>query len=129
MGLQQEDKPGMNPALIFGWLPVIGVVIGLTRARFPRVPLIAAAVLVALYAAYVASTGIYASTCWDCSSSISGSRGDAWQVGAFFLGIMLAITLAGVWLGARLTGSLGRLFAAARELRDATRSDGKHADV
>jgi hypothetical protein len=91
--------------------------------------LIAAAVLVALYGVYALSTGIYASTCWDCASSISGSRGEAWQVGVFFLGIMLAITLAGVWLGARLSGTLGRLVSAARELRDATRSDGKHADV
>ena len=43
----------MNPAFIFGWLPLIGVVIGLARARFPRLPLIATGVLVVLYAAYV----------------------------------------------------------------------------
>jgi hypothetical protein len=118
----------MNPALVLLWLPLIGVAIGLARARFPRLPLIATAALVALYIAYVASTGVYAATCWDCSS-FNGTRGESFQVAAFFFGIMLAITLAGVWLGARLTVVVGRLLAAARDLRDATRSDGKHADV
>ncbi len=113
----------MNPAFIFGWLPLIGVGIGLGRARFPRLPLIATGVLVVLYAAYVASTGIYAATCWDCTSRLSGSRGDAWLVSAFFLAIMVAITLAGVWLGARLTVVLGRLVDAARDLRDAAREN------
>ena len=112
----------MNPTLIFGWLPVIGVLIGLARARFPRLPWIAAALLVAAYAAYVGAIGIYASRCWDCGS-FNGTRGESFQVAAFFFGVMLAITLAGVWLGARLTVVVGRLVAAARELRDATRRD------
>ncbi len=118
----------MNPAFILLWLPVIGVTIGLARARFPRLPWIAASVLIGLYVAYVASTGVYAATCWDCSG-FNGTRGESFQVAAFFFGIMLTITLAGVWLGARLTVVLGRLLAAARDLRDATRSDGTHADV
>lgn len=113
----------MNPGFLLAWLPLIGVVIGLLRARFPRLPLIATGVLVVLYGVYVASTGIYAATCWDCTSRLSGSRGDAWLVSAFFLAVMLAITLAGVWLGARLTVVLGRLVDAARDLREATREN------
>ncbi len=118
----------MNPALLFGWLPLIGVAIGLARARFPRLPLIATAMLVAVYVAYTAATGVYAATCWDCES-FNGTRGESFQVVAFFFGIMLAIALAGVWLGARLTVVLGRLFAAVRDLRDATRDEKEQTHV
>ena len=43
----------MNPALILLWLPLIGVAIGLARARFPRLPLIATAVLIEIGRAHV----------------------------------------------------------------------------
>ena len=119
----------MNPALIFVWLPVMAIAIGLTRVRFPRLPWIAAGVLLAIYLLYLAAFGVYASRCWDCSAGMSETRGESFHVIALFLGIMLATALFGVWLGARLTVVVGRLFAAARDLRDATRSDGKHADV
>jgi uncharacterized membrane protein len=120
----------MTPALIFGWLPVIGVIAGLSRARFARAPWIVAGVLVVAYLIYMAALGVYAGRCWDCDG-LSGTRGETFNVGAIFFGIMLATTMLAIWLGARLTVVLGRLFGAARDVRDGLRErgDGRHADV
>ncbi len=122
----------MNPGLIFGWLPVIGIIAGLARLRFPRAPWIAAGLLGGAYLIYMAALGAYAGQCWDCSGVADGdTRGDTFFVAAIFFGILLATTLLGVWLGARLTVVFGRVMSAARDLRDGLRDreDGKHADV
>ena len=122
----------MTPALIFGWLPVIGIVLGLARIRFPRAPWLATAFFVGAYLLYMGAFGVFAAQCWNCSSIANGdTRGDTFFVGAIFFGIMLASTLLGVWLGARLTVVFGRVMSAARDLRDGLRDreDGRHADV
>ena len=112
----------MNPALIFGWLPVIGIVLGLARVRFPRAPWIATAFFAGAYLLYMGAFGVFAAQCWSCSGVADGdTRGDTFFVGAIFLGIMLATTLFGIWLGARLTVVFARVMSAARDLRDGLR--------
>ena len=112
----------MNPGLIFGWLPIIGIVAGLMRLRFPRAPLIATGVLVAAYLIYLAALGAYAGQCWSCRGVADGdTRGDTFFVAAIFFGILLVTTLLGVWLGARLTVVFGRVISAAHDLREGLR--------
>jgi hypothetical protein len=118
----------VSPALIFGWLPVIGILLGLSRARFRRVPLIATAIIGAAYLIYMASVGVYAARCWDCEG-LGTTRGDMVYVSAIFFGITVVTTVLGIWLGVRLTVVFGRVMDAARDLRDAVRSREHHADV
>jgi len=55
----------MNPGLILAWLPVAGILIGLLRVRYRRVPWIVAGVVVAAYALYLAAFGaVHPSTLW-----------------------------------------------------------------
>ena len=112
----------MSPGLLFGWMPVIGIGLGLTRLRFRRVPWIASGLVIAAYLIYMAAFGVYAGRCWSCSGVRDGdTRGDTFYIAAVFFGIMLASTLLGIWLGARLTVVVGRLRDAARDMRNATR--------
>ena len=112
----------MNPGILFGWLPVIGIAVGLARLRFPRLPWIATGLLVGAYLTYMAAFGAYAGQCWSCSGVADGdTRGDTFFVSAIFFGILLATTLLGIWLGARLTVVFGRVMSAARDLREGLR--------
>ncbi len=115
----------MNPGLLFSWLPVIGIVIGLLRVRFRRLPWIVAGTVAAAYLLYLAASGIYAARCWDCSGDVTSTRGDSFLVGILFFGLLLVVTLAGIALGARLTVVLGRLFGAARDVRDGFHKGGQ----
>lgn len=109
----------MNVGLLLGWLPVIGVAVGLLRTWLPRLPVVAAGALVAAYALYLASYGVWAAQCWDCNAGLgSDTRGESFIIATIFFGMLVALTLAGIWLGARLTVVLGRLFRTIGELRD-----------
>jgi hypothetical protein len=94
------------------------VLTGLARVRYPRVPWLAAGSIVAHYALIVATTGVWAATCWDCSGNTSTSRADLFEVSTIFFGIIIATTVAGIWLGTRLTVMLGRLRRTIGELRE-----------
>ncbi len=111
----------MNPGLIFSSLPLIGIVIGLLRVRFRRLPCVAAGVVIVAYLLYLASFGIYAAQCWDCSGDFTATRGDSFMVSSLLLGLILLVTIAGIALGARFSVVLGRLFGAARDVRDSLR--------
>jgi hypothetical protein len=115
----------MNPGILFGWFPILGLAAGLARARYPRLPLIVAALIVLAYGAYLLSSGIWAARCWDCAYGTQGIRSDAFLVGAVFFGVLAAATLIGIALGARLTVVLRKLFGTVRELRE---GDGRAAD-
>ena len=107
----------MNPGLLFSWLPVLGIIVGMLRVRFRRLPWIAAAVVVIAYLLYLAAFGAYAAMCWDCEGDVTAARGDSFLVSMLFLGVMLVVTLAGIALGARLTILLGRVSRTVNELR------------
>ena len=111
----------MSLIAFLSWLPLAGVIAGLARAKFRRLPLIAAAIAVAAYVALVASYGGWAATCWDCQAGLSETRGQAAQIIAMFFGVHLLLTLAGIWLGARFSSAgarlIGTLRAANSELR------------
>jgi hypothetical protein len=111
----------MNPGLIFSSLPLAGIVIGLLAVRFRRLAWIAVGVVVGGYVLYLASFGIYAASCWTCSGDFTATRGDSYLVSALLLGLIAFVTLAGIALGARFSVVLGRLVAAAREVRDSLR--------
>ncbi len=115
----------MNPGLLFSWLPVIGIVIGLLRVRFRRLPWIVAGLVFVAYLLYLAASGTYAARCWDCSGDVTATRGDSFLVGILFFGLILTVTLAGIALGARLTVVLGRLLGAARDVRDGFHKGGQ----
>jgi hypothetical protein len=107
----------MNPGLLFSWLPIAGIIIGLMRVRFRRLPWIAAGLVVLAYLLYFAAYGTYAAQCWSCAGGLSETRGDMLLIAGLFFGLMLALTLAGIALGARLTVLLARLFHTVDELR------------
>jgi hypothetical protein len=108
----------MNPGLLFSWLPILGIIIGLLRVRFRRLPWIAAGLVVLAYLLYFAAYGTYAAQCWSCEGGLSETRGDMLLIAGMFFGLMLALTLAGIALGARLTVLLARLFHTVHELRN-----------
>lgn len=116
----------MTPALIFGWLPVIGVtrsdapiitfyalffvffavgfLIGWTRARRPWLQIGFALLVCGLYATYLVWAGALASQCWDCTDgSGEDGRGMGYLIGVFWLGIWMGVCL--VALGAGLLAS------------------------
>ena len=107
----------MNIGLIFSWLPIIGIIIGLLRVRFRRLPWIAAGLLVLAYLLYFAAYGAYAAQCWSCKAGLSETRGESFTVATIFFGMLAALTLAGIALGARLTILLGRLSRTVHDLR------------
>ncbi len=118
----------MNIGALFAVIPLIGVAVGLARARFPRAPFIFAALVVVVYALSTAGFGIWAATCWDCRSEGS-PRSDLFIFVVVFIGGLMAATmLIGVWLGARLTTMLQRLRVTWRELRDVTSNGDSDAD-
>lgn len=104
----------MNIGALLGAIPVLGIIAGLAKARYPRAPFVAAGVIIGIYAVYMASVGIWASTCWDCGGV--NQRSDIFYVSGIFFGIIGFTTLLGVWLGARMSTMLGRLLHTAREL-------------
>ena len=105
----------MNVIAVLGWLPILGVAAGLTRAKFRRLPLIAAAIAVVAYLVLVASYAAWAAPCWDCKAGLSETRGDAVMIVSMFFGVYLALTLVGIWLGARFSGALARFIGTLRE--------------
>ncbi len=107
----------MNIGALFAVIPLLAVVIGLSRVKFPRAPLIAAVLVAGAYGAATASIGIWAATCWDCRVE-AGPRSDVLMVFAVLFGILTAGTLVGIWLGARMVTMLRRLMVTARELRE-----------
>ncbi len=112
----------MSLIAVLGWLPVAGVVAGLARAKFRRLPLLAATIAVAAYVALVGSYGGWAATCWDCQAGLSETRGQAAQVIAMFVGVYLVLTLAGIWLGARFSNAAARLIGTLREASNELRA-------
>ena len=107
----------MNPGLLFSGLPVLGVIVGALRVRYPRLPWIVAGVLLVVYLLYLVAFGTYAATCWDCTGDSSITRGDNFIVTTILLSLILLVTLASIALGARLTIVLGRLSRTMSELR------------
>ena len=107
----------MNPAGLLAILPVLGVLLGVARLRYPRVPWLAAGSILALFVLFLAATGVWAGTCWDCSGGTNTSRGDIFTVGAVYFGFVIATTLTGIWLGSRLIVVLERLYRTIGELR------------
>jgi len=114
----------MNPGLLFSWLPIFGIIIGLLRVRFRRLPWIVAGIVVAAYLLYLAAYGTYAARCWGCSGDAATTRGDSFLVATLFLGLVLIVTLAGIALGARLTILLGRLSRTVSDVRDGLHKGG-----
>lgn len=115
----------MNLGLLLGWLPVIGVAVGLLRTWLPRLPVVAAAALIAAYVLYVASYGVWAAQCWNCKVGVSETRSDMLLIAGMFFGLLLILTLAGITLGARLTIMVGRLFRTVGELRRGGEQQGR----
>lgn len=105
----------MNIGAVLGAIPILGIIAGLAKARFPRAPLIAAGVVIGLYALALAVVGSWAGSCWDCRG-LSETRSDVFLVLAIWLGVLVFTTLLGIWLGARMSTMLGRLARTAREL-------------
>ena len=106
----------MNAYVLVTMLPLLGVIAGLGRVVSPRVPFIAAGLVIALYAMYVAFLGVWAGTCWDCAS-FDDSRGEIFFVAGFFFGFLTLTTLLAIWLGARFVTVLQRLLRTWREIR------------
>lgn len=107
----------MNIGALFAVIPLLAVIVGLSRVKFPRAPIIAAALIAGAYVAATASIGVWAATCWDCRAN-AGPRSDVLTVFAVLFGILTAGTLTGIWLGARMVTMLRRLLVTARELRE-----------
>ena len=99
-------------------LPVLGIVAGLARVKFRRAPIVAGGLVILTFGIYVAALGIWAVQCRDCLVGTQNTRGEAFQSGAVFFGMIALATLLGIWLGARLTVVLRRLFGTMGELRD-----------
>jgi len=111
----------MSAYLLFAGLPILGVIAGLAKVVSPRVPFIAAGLVVVAYVLYLAAVGIWAGACWDCYYHET-RRADVFTIGAYVLGFLALTTLVGIWLGARLITVLQRLRETWREIRD----DGDH---
>ena len=110
----------MNLGTLIGIIPLLGIIAGLARAKFPRVPFIAAGLVVLAYAVYMAVIAVWAGQCWDCRG-LSTTRSDVLFVAAVFFGLMVTMTLLAIWLGARFVTVLQRLFRTGRELQEARR--------
>ena len=107
----------MSIAVLIAILPVLGIIAGLSRARYRRAPFIAAGVIVLVYVLYIGSIAIWAATCWDCRGGLGETRSDGLFVSTVFFGLIGGTTLLGIWLGARLVTMLQRLRKTWRELR------------
>lgn len=111
----------MNLGTLLGAIPLLGIVAGLARAKFPRVPFIAAGLVVLAYAAYMAVIAVWAAQCWDCRG-LSTTRSDVFFVSAIFFGLLTVMTLLAIWLGARLVTVLQRLLKTWQELQETRRA-------
>jgi hypothetical protein len=108
--------------MLLGAIPLLGVIAGLARVKYPRVPFVTAGLVVVAYGISMAVAGVWAAQCWDCRG-MNETRGDFFILAAFFLGLIAFTMLLGIWLGARLVTVLHRLLQTWRELRGDT-SDG-----
>ena len=108
----------MNFATLLAAVPLLGIVAGLARARYPRAPYLVAGLVAAAYALLLAGLGVWSGICWDCGG-LGQSRGDVFVVSAIFFGLLTVTTLVAIWLGARLVTMVQRLRRTWRELRDA----------
>ena len=111
----------MTIATLVAILPVLGIIAGLSRARYRRAPFLAAGFIVLAYAVYIGSIAIWAANCWDCRGGLGETRSDGLYVSTIFFGLIGGTTLLGVWLGARLVTMLQRLRRTWRELRGTPR--------
>lgn len=111
----------MTIVTLLSWLPILGVAAGLARVKVRRLPWIAAAIAVLAYLVLVGSYAGWAAQCWDCQAGVSDSRGEATRIIAIFFGLYLALTLAGIWLGARFSGTAARFIATLREANSVLR--------
>ncbi len=106
----------MDIGIFLAALPVLGILAGLARAKYPRVPFVVAGLVAAAYALFMVALGIWAAMCWNCRG-LSETRADIYLVSAIFFGLLTVTTLLGIWLGARLVTMLQRLRLTWRELR------------
>ena len=111
----------MDIGIFFAAPPVMGILAGLARVKFPRAPFVAAGLVVAAYALLLAGLGVWSGVCWDCGG-FGQTRGDVFVGFAFVFSLFAVTTLVGIWLGARLVTMLQRLRLTWRELRG---SDGE----
>lgn len=111
----------MDIGLFFAALPVLGILAGLARVKFPRAPFVAAGLVLAAFVLFMVALGIWAAMCWNCRGT-GQVRADIYLVSAIFFGLLTLTTLLGIWLGARLVTMLQRLRLTWRELRG---SDGE----
>lgn len=106
----------MNVGTLFAALPVLGILAGLARVKFPRAPFVAAGLVLAAFVLFMVALGIWAAMCWNCRGT-GQARADIYLVSAIFFGLLTVTTLLGIWLGARLVTMLQRLRRTWRELR------------
>ena len=107
----------MTPAGLLSILPIVGVLTGFARARYPRVPWLAAGAITIVYLLGLTVTGGWAAACWDCAGSTDTSRSEIFYVTAIYFGIIVGATLLGIWLGSRTIVVAQRLFRTIGELR------------
>lgn len=107
----------MNAGTLITALPVLGVLLGFAKVRYPRVPWLAAGSILALYLVFEAATGGWAASCWSCGAENGSPRSELFYVTTIYFGIVIGTTLIGIWLGSRLIVVLGRLGRTITELR------------
>lgn len=105
----------MTVVTVLSWLPALGVAAGLARVKVRRLPWIAAGIAVVAYLILIGSYAGWAAQCWGCPAGTSDSRAEATRIMAMFFGLYLAVTLVGIWLGARFSGMAARFIATLRE--------------
>jgi len=98
-------------------LPVLGVLLGFAKVKYPRVPWLAAGSLLAVYLLFEAATGAWAASCWSCGGENGSARSELFYVTTLYFGLVIGTTLVAIWLGSRLTVVLGRLSKTIGELR------------
>lgn len=113
----------MNVGTLFAALPVLGILAGLARVKFPRAPFVAAGLVLAAFVLFMVALGIWAAMCWNCRGT-GQARADIYLVSAIFFGLLTVTTLLGIWLGARLVTMLQRLRRTWRELRGSDEEGG-----
>lgn len=107
----------MNINTLIAALPVLGVMLGFAKVRYPRVPWLAAGSMLFVYLVFEAVTGAWAGACWSCGGETGTARSELFYVTTLYFGIVIATTLVGIWLGSRMIVVLGRLGRTIAELR------------
>jgi hypothetical protein len=99
------DQTGRN----WGWWffvmpPALGFAMGLARRGLPAAPLAGAATIVTAYVLFMASLGVWATQCWDCSSGGSEwGRGLGFMAAGYIFGFIVVATLIAIGLGVIVT--------------------------